>query len=214
MYSYSFLLKKKKKKQRFCFSALYLCFVLKSASKICSLGSHGMIMKILVFGVKRFSNLTQLWSHSCIEDITENKNWWPLQGPNKFRECHFSRGERLRRWGCESVTGFVSQTRVSPSVCPPWRPASSSLSTVPWEKTFKRKLGFKQFPPLPSSVFSIKLTTDPAVKLVGSWAVCCHHRHLLFPFVESTTLFWTGLQAGTLGAGAGWWLCSRDCNAG
>ena len=39
------------------------------------------------------------------------------------------------------------------------------------------------------SSLSIKLTTDPAVKLVGSWAVCCHHRHLLFPFVESTTLF-------------------------
>lgn len=50
-----------------------------------------------------------------ILDITENKSWLPLQGPDKFRECHLSRGEQGDETSCESVTRVVSETFLFPS---------------------------------------------------------------------------------------------------
>lgn len=54
-------------------------------------------------------------SQNMILDITENKSWLPLQGPNKFRECHLSQGEPGDETSYESVSGVVFETFLFPS---------------------------------------------------------------------------------------------------
>lgn len=75
---------------------------------------------------------------------------------------------------CETVTGFVSQMCIFPSVCLLLETSQQqSCSQCLGKRHSRGNLILNDFPLYHHlSSLSIKLTTDPAVKLVGSWAVC------------------------------------------